>query len=151
MIDFAKYDLNTKHLKLVRLDFNFKSKDAIDVMYDSLTREEKVNIEYITKKFPNLSNKNEEQNYWDIFLVDFELLFYLENLLVKYGVNYSVKEITNQYYKKSKILNKNLIEEIDNYLDKFLDIDIVLDRINSVGIDKINKFELSYLEKQSKK
>ena len=125
MIDFAKYDLNTKHLKLVRLDFNFKSKDAIDVMYDSLTREEKVNIEYITKKFPNLSNENEEQNYWDIFLVDFELLFYLENLLVKYGVNYSVKEITNQYYKKSKILNKNLIEEIDNYLDKFLDIDIV--------------------------
>ena len=149
MIDFKTYELKIENLKLIRLDFNFKPEESISIFND-LTREEKINIEFINQRFPNTSSDYDDNKYWDIVLVDFEVLFYLENLLVKYGIVYNYKEICNLYYKQSKILNKSFIKEIDDYIDRFLNIDIVLDRINSIGIDKINKFELIYLERQSK-
>ena len=70
--------------------------------------------------------------------------------MVKHNVDYVISFICEQYYKKSKKLTEYLITQIDEYLEKILDIDKVLDRINEVGLDKINKFELKYLEKQSK-
>lgn len=135
---------------LVKFDFNFKTKNAIEVVFNELSDQEKIDIFYITSKFPTISSEKDDELYWDIILVDTEILFYLENILVKHNVEYVISFICEQYYKKSKKLTEYLITQIDEYLEKILDIDKVLDRINEVGLDKINKFELSYLKRQSK-
>ena len=150
MIDYSKYELNHKELMLVKFDFNFKTKNAIEVVFNELSDQEKIDIFYITSKFPTISSEKDDELYWDIILVDTEIVFYLENILVKHNVDYVISFICEQYYKKSKKLTEYLITQIDEYLEKILDIDKVLDRINEVGLDKINKFELKYLEKQSK-
>jgi len=151
MIDFENYTLNPNELKLIRFDFNFKTSDAYDVIYESINKDEKNNISNITYKFPNTSSMVDDELYWDIILVDTEVLFYLENILVKYGVVYTITEICDLYYKKSKKIKNEFILKIDEYIENLFDVDNILDRINEIGIDKINKFELSYLEKQSKK
>jgi hypothetical protein len=151
MIDFSTYKLRGDDLKLIRFDFNFRSSDAYDVIYDILNNDEKRNVGFITTKYPNSTSDLNDEQYWDILLLDNEVLFYLENMLVKYGIVYTITDITDQYIKKSKKLEKDFIEEIDNYVEKLYDVDQILDRINEVGLDKINKFELNYLQKQSKK
>lgn len=151
MIDFSTYKLRGDDLKLIRFDFNFRSSDAYDVIYDILNNDEKRNVGFITTKYPNSTSDLNDEQYWDILLLDNEVLFYLENMLVKYGIVYIITDITDQYIKKSKKLKKDFIEEIDNYVEKIYDVDQILDRINEVGLDKINKFELNYLQKQSKK
>ena len=151
MIDFSTYKLRGDDLKLIRFDFNFRSSDAYDVIYDILNNDEKRNVGFITTKYPNSTSDLNDEQYWDILLLDNEVLFYLENMLVKYGIVYIITDITDQYIKKSKKLEKDFIEEIDNYVEKLYDVDRILDRINEVGLDKINKFELNYLQKQSKK
>lgn len=151
MIDFSTYKLRGDDLKLIRFDFNFRSSDAYDVIYDILNNDEKRNVGFITTKYPNSTSDLNDEQYWDILLLDNEVLFYLENMLVKYGIVYIITDITDQYIKKSKKLEKDFIEEIDNYVEKLYDVDQILDRINEVGLDKINKFELNYLQKQSKK
>lgn len=151
MIDFSTYKLRGDDLKLIRFDFNFRSSDAYDVIYDILNNDEKRNVGFITTKYPNSTSDLNDEQYWDILLLDNEVLFYLENMLVKYGIVYTITDITDQYIKKSKKLEKDFIEKIDNYVEKLYDIDQILDRINEVGLDKINKFELNYLQKQSKK
>jgi len=120
MIDFSTYKLRGDDLKLIRFDFNFRSSDAYDVIYDILNNDEKRNVGFITTKYPNSTSDLNDEQYWDILLLDNEVLFYLENMLVKYGIVYTITDITDQY-------------------------------INEVGLDKINKFELNYLQKQSKK
>ena len=151
MIDFSTYELRSEDLKLIRFDFNFKSSEAYDLVYDTLNKDEKKNVGIITTKYPNRTSDSNDELYWDIMLVDSELSYYLEDILVKYGIVYTYTDITDQYIKKSKKLKKDFIEEIDNYVEKIYDVDQILDRINEVGLDKINKFELNYLQKQSKK
>lgn len=151
MIDFSTYELKSEDLKLIKFDFNFKASDAYDMVYETLNKDEKKNVGIITTKYPNRTSDSNDELYWDILLLDNEVLFYLENMLVKYGIIYTYTDITDQYIKKSKKLKKDFIEEINNYVEKLYDVDQILDRINEVGLDKINKFELNYLQKQSKK
>ena len=58
---------------------------------------------------------------------------------------------TEDYYKKSSYLDLDFIKDIDGFMDTLLTIDDVLDRINDVGLDKINLLELSFLERNSSK
>lgn len=150
MIDFKKYNLRIEDLKLIKLDFNFKTSEAGNMIYEVTNRTEQENIELITKTYPTISSLNNDEDYWDIVLVDSELLFYLENILVKYGIIYTLSDITNQYYPKPKKLNKDFVNDINKYVDKFLELDQILDKISSEGLSNLNKFELSFLERQSK-
>jgi hypothetical protein len=93
----------------------------------------------------------DDEKYWDIVFMDSKVKLYLEHLLEKYGVKYNVKNITNLYLEKSKDLDKTFINEIDDFIDNILDIDKVLDKISQVGIGNIQKYELHFLERQSKK
>ena len=76
---------------------------------------------------------------------------FLEHMLTKYNVKFKSKDITDLYYEKSETLDNKFIEEIDSFLDNKLDIDVILDKISLMGIDRIKKYELDFLNRQSKK
>jgi hypothetical protein len=59
--------------------------------------------------------------------------------------------MTNLYYEKSKEFDSVFVKEINDFIDEILDLDTILDKINSKGIENLKKYELMFLERQSKK
>ncbi len=149
-MDIETYNIEVETLKLLKINLLMNSTTAGTEIIDRFNSEEIKFIEYLNRFLPNRGEDNSDKPYWDIILVDYNIMFQLENLLVKYNVNYSIDDLTDLYYKKSKKIDSSLYYEIDLFIDNILNIDFVLDRINKVGIKNITKFELSYLERQSK-
>lgn len=145
------YNLNTSDLWLLKFDMNIKTAEIVNFMLEKLTDDEIKLVKYLTNELPFRSSMEDEDSYWDIVLLDSQVRMYLEHLLTKYNINYNVKDITNLYSEKSNDLDKTFIEEIDFFLDKILDTDTILDRINQVGIGNIKKYELDFLKRQSNK
>lgn len=70
-------------------------------------------------------------------------------ILDKYEIRYKITDHTDNYlYSPEKV--PVLREELDKWMESFVTVDFILDRINLVGIEKISKFEKKFLEKQSK-
>jgi hypothetical protein len=130
---------------------NVKTTEIVDFMLNKLTDNEVKLIKFLTNELPFRSSMEDDEKYWDIVFMDSKVKLYLEHLLEKYGVKYNVKNITNLYLEKSKDVDKTFINEIDDFIDNILDIDKVLDKISQVGIGNIQKYELHFLERQSKK
>ena len=55
-------------------------------------------------------------------------------------------DISENYYGRDLLLDNDFITSIDNFLISNLTMDMVLDRINEVGISNINVFERTFLE-----
>ena len=71
------------------------------------------------------------------------------SILDKYEIRYKMTDHTDNYlYNPEKV--PVLREELDKWMESFITVDFILDRINLVGIEKISKFEKKFLEKQSK-
>lgn len=141
--------LDSEDLVLLKIQYDMSTDYAIQSFYNIMTKREQKKIDLITNGVPNISNQKEKEMYWDIILVDSELKSYLENILIKYKIGYKITDLTEDYYNKK--LDIDFIEELDRYVNKLLTVDKVLDRISKVGMDNINLFELSYLERMSKK
>jgi hypothetical protein len=139
--------LNTSQLKLIRFDFNMSQRELIEELFGSMTREEQVWTQKMTLTIPSLSSEDFEDDVWDIILVDDYLLECVQYILGKYKIKYDMVDISENYYIRDILIEELLSNRIDSYLDEYLTIDIVLDRINEVGINGINKFEKSFLER----
>lgn len=139
--------LNTTQLKLIRFDFNMSQRELIEELFGSMTREEQVWTQKMTLTIPSLSSEDFEDDVWDIILVDDYLLECVQYILGKYKIKYDMVDISENYYIRDILIEELLSNRIDSYLDEYLTIDIVLDRINEVGINGINKFEKSFLER----
>ena len=72
------------------------------------------------------------------------------SIMEKYGMRCKTIDHTETYYlypEKLPVLRK----ELDEWMSKFLDIDLILDRIGEVGIDKITKLEKKFLKENFNK
>jgi hypothetical protein len=103
----------------------------------------------VNKCVPNICFYSEE-NYREVDLVDDFLYDKLIGLLAKYNIEYEIKDITEIYFQKPNLFEQQFIDSVWLYMDKITSIDLVLDRINKVGISKLNKFEFHFLERFSK-
>ena len=139
--------LNTSQLKLIRFDFNMSQRELIEELFGSMTREEQVWTQKMTLTIPSLSSEDFEDDVWDIIMVDDYLLECVQYVLDKYKIKYEMVDISENYYHRDILIEELLSTRIDSYVDEYLTIDIVLDRINEVGINGINKFEKSFLER----
>lgn len=151
MVVDNKYIIDTTDLSLVKFDMNVKTAEIVNFMMEKLTDDEIKLIKFLTYEVPFRSSMENEESYWDIIFLDSKVKVCLEHLLTKYGIKYELSDITNLYYEKSKNLDKSFIKEIDDFLDDNLDTDTVLERISKYGIGNIQKYELNFLERQSKK
>lgn len=70
------------------------------------------------------------------------VLEYVISLCYKYEVKFNVIDITNDFLMGSiKIDDK----DFQNYLKENLNIDLILDKINQLGIDSLNEFDKKIL------
>jgi hypothetical protein len=146
-----EFILNTKELKLVRIDYDIMTEEINDRLISKMSPQEQINTYNLSLILPTRSCEEDDENYWDQILLDEFILSYLLQVLDKRKVKYFLTDITKEYYRKSDHIEDDFIDEIDEFVDGILTIDGVLDRINSVGLDKINLIELSFLERNSRK
>lgn len=146
-----EFILNTKELKLVRIDYDIMTEEINDRLISKMSPQEQINTYNLSLILPTRSCEEDDENYWDQILLDEFILSYLLQVLDKRKVKYFLTDITKEYYRKSDHIEDDFIDEIDEFVDGILTIDGVLDRINSVGLDKINLIELAFLERNSRK
>jgi hypothetical protein len=144
-----KMDVN--NLSLIKFDMDIKTSEIIEIMLFKLSDNEIETINFLTNKVPFRSSMEEDETYWDMIFFDDKAKNYLCEILDKYGVEYNCNDITDLYYQKSKEIDKTLIKEIDDFLDDNLNIDFILDKISSQGMCSLKKYELEYLNRESKK
>lgn len=147
MMELLVKPLNMTELKLVRYDFDITQEELNEKLFDSMTREEQVWAQKLTLTIPNMSSELDEDDVWDILLVDNYLLDCIDYILKKYKINYNLVDVTENYFTGDILIDEIMREEVNHYMSQFLTIDMVLDRINEVGIKNINKFEKMFLEK----
>lgn len=143
--------LKNEELKLIRIDYGIMTEEINDKLISKMSPQEQINTYNLALILPTRSCEEDGENYWDQILMDEFILSYLIQILNKRKIKYFLTDITKEYYKKSEHVEEDFINEIDEFVDNLLTIDDVLDRINSVGLNKINLIELSFLERNSKK
>lgn len=145
------YKFDSNNLSLVRFDMDVKTADIVEIILDNLTKEEMDMVMYLTYNTPFISSTEDDESYWDIIFLDCEVKNCIETILKKYNVEYICQDITNLYDEKSEQLDIDFVKEIDDFLDKHLDVDTILDKITDKGIESLKKYELNFLERQSAK
>jgi hypothetical protein len=151
MKNTEEYKINAENIAIVKFTTSVSTRDIIDVLLNKLTDKELKLIKLLTLELPMRSSMEDEDSYWDILLVDDIIRLYLEDILKKYNIEYTVEDMTNLYYEKSKEFDSVFVKEINDFIDEILDLDTILDKINSRGIENLKKYELMFLERQSKK
>jgi len=151
MKNTEEYKINAENISIVKFTTNVSTRDIIDVLLNKLTEQELKLIKLLTLELPMRSSMDDDDSYWDIVLVDDIIRLYLEDILKKYKIEYTVEDMTNLYYEKSKEFDSVFVKEINDFIDEILDLDTILDKINSRGIENLKKYELMFLERQSKK
>ena len=144
-----KIKLDSEDLVLLKIQYDMSTDYAIESFYNTMTKKEQKKIDLIINEIPNVSNQNKKEMYWDVILVDSELKSFLEDILTKYKIKYKLTDLTQDFYNKKIDLDSDFVEELEQYINKLLTVDKVLDRISKVGISNINLFELSYLDRIS--
>ena len=145
------YEFKSDDFMLVRFDMDIKNAEMIEAVLEKLSNDEFDKVKYLTDILPFLSSTEKDETFWDIIFLDSKIKKFFESILKKYNVMFDSQDITNLYYEKSEKLGIDFIKEIDDFLDNHLDIDSILDKINSDGINSLKKYELNFLEKQSTK
>ena len=138
--------LDTSKLRLIRFDFNMGQTELSETLFELMTREEQLWAHKMMLNVPNDSSSYVDEDVWDIFLGDDNLIDMVVFLMEKYNIDYNMVDISENYYGRDLLLDNDFITSIDDFLISNLTMDMVLDRINEVGISNINVFERTFLE-----
>lgn len=141
-------ELKPDTLRLIRAVYPYSAKE-LEKKLDDVSRSDAYFMYSVNKIVPNICFYSEE-NYREVDLVDDFLYNKLLGLLVKYNIEYEIKDITEIYFQKPNLFDQEFIDSVWLYMGKITSIDLVLDRINKVGISNLNKFEFHFLERFSK-
>ena len=132
----------------------------IKIGYDQSLKEFESNFLKLTKKEFEFLKKITEQNInisihkrnnivdW-IWITD-EDFDKIVCILEKYEIRHKITDHTDTYRHHPEKLTV-LRTELDKWMERFLDIDLILDHIGEVGIDNITKIERKYLQENFNK
>ena len=138
--------LDTSKLRLIRFDFNMGQTELSETLFELMTREEQLWAHKMMLNVNNDSSSYVVEDVWDMFLGDDNLIDMVVFLMEKYNIDYNMVDISENYYGRDLLLDNDFITSIDDFLISNLTMDMVLDRINEVGISNINVFERTFLE-----
>jgi hypothetical protein len=138
--------MDTKTLKLVKIQYELGIEALDKLLYQKMTEDEKKWTSDLSNRVPNESIIDDYDVVHDILLVDEETKLRVEKMLNRLKLTFQVFDITNVYKEYPELIGKKLSEDIDSFVKSNIFLDDVLDRINEVGLDNINEFEKRYLE-----
>ena len=139
--------MNISDFRLVKFKYDHTIKEY-DNMCDLFTPEE---LEWVYNINENCISHTikKRNNIADWIWINEKDLEKAIAILDKYEIRYKITNHTDNYlYNPEKV--PVLREELDKWMESFVTVDFILDRINLVGIEKISKFEKKFLEKKSK-
>ena len=139
--------MNISDFRLIKFKYDLTVKEY-DNMCDLFTPEE---LEWVYNINDNCINHTikKRNNIADWIWINEKDLEKAIAILDKYEIRYKITDHTDNYlYNPEKV--PVLREELDKWMESFVTVDFILDRINLVGIEKISKFEKKFLEKKSK-
>lgn len=137
--------METKSLKLVKIQYELGIESLDKLLYQKMTEEEKKWTADLSNRVPNESIIDDYDVVHDIILVDDETKEKVEKMLQRLKLVFQVFDISDVYFNYPELIGKKLTEDIDNFIKSNIFLDDVLDRINEVGLDNINAFERRYL------
>jgi len=137
--------MDTKTLKLVKIQYELGIEALDKLLYQKMTEEEKKWTADLSNRVPNESIIDEYDVVHDILLVDDQNKEKVEKMLKRLTLVFQVFDISDVYFNYPELIGKKLTEDIDNFVKSNIFLDDVLDRINEVGLDNINAFERRYL------
>ncbi len=132
----------------------------IKIKYDQTLKEFEANLSKLTgaemdflKKL-TIENINtsvhRRNNIVDWIWLTQKELHRVEKILSRHEIRHRITDHTKTYYHQPEKLT-TLRKEIDEWMQKFLDMDLILDRIGEVGLENITKIEKKYLQQNFNK
>jgi hypothetical protein len=137
--------MDTKSLKLIKIQYALGIEALDKLLYQKMTEEEKKWTRELSEKVPNESIIDDYDVVHDILLVDEENKKKVEKMLNRLELIFDIYDISDVYFKYPELIGKKLFEDIDSFVKSNIFLDDVLDHINEVGLDNINEFEKRYL------
>lgn len=116
-----------------------------EYLKSNLTREEEKKIfRYFEDGNISYDLVEEDGTITSYFMCIKEVLDYVTSLFYKYEVKFHINDITNDF-----LLGKINIDDVsfNNYLKENLNIDLVLDKINELGINSLTDLDKEILLK----
>jgi hypothetical protein len=137
--------MDTKSLKLVKIQYALGIEALDKLLYQKMTEEEKKWTRELSEKVPNESIIDDYDVVHDILLVDEQTKKKVEKMLTRLELIFDIYDISDVFFKYPELIGKKLSEDIDSFVKSNIFLDDVLDHINEVGLDNINEFEKRYL------
>lgn len=135
-------------LMLVKIDYPYTEEELEDKL-SSLTKLEGAFITAMSQSLP-FHCWYHSKGYSEIDLIDQEVFQDLKYLLHKYNVEYQVTDLSEDLISNSTKINHSFKFEVIEFIDRIMHVDEILDRLHVVGRNRLNPFELLYLDRYSK-
>jgi hypothetical protein len=143
MIDLTNY-------KILKYQYNISSEEIEEAVWDKMNEEEIKWAVQITLEGINDTSSMDAKKSWDLFFLNDDLRYKIENTLDKYEVEYKIEYLTHTLLDNPEDhLTDYFIEKLDEFLYDNLDVNGILDRILEVGVENITPFEKYFLNKDT--
>lgn len=140
MIDLRNY-------RIIKYSYTLSNDGLTEELWEKMDSQE---VRWATKLVMDsvcASSTGDDNPAWDIFFTEIKLEDRINQMLLKYNIEYVMEDITDFLIKDINKFEIDFIKKLDEYLDGILTTDDILDNIIEVGIDKMSIFEKYYLDK----
>ena len=139
--------VNLKEFKIIRYNYILSNEELTIQLWDNMNFEETRWAVKLTLEGVNDSSSGNQYPAWDMFFLESKLEEKISNVLFKYNIEYVIEDLTEELLKDDTVLTEELLDKIEYFLEKNLNVDEVLDNIIDVGMENISIFEKYYLKK----
>lgn len=144
-----KFDIN--NFKILKYVYKLNYDEFGEHLKNNLVIVDSVRLVKILSSLPSCSSPNKEFHNWDMALIDSANSDTIEIILYKTDVEFTLVDMTEYYRDGTSILSEEFVKDIDKFLKTQMSLDGILDKVYSQGVEKLNKFEKTFLDNFNEK
>ena len=138
MIQLSEY-------KIVKFTYDLSNEELVGHLWDKMNFNETRWATQLTLEGIYDTSDDEEKRAWDMFLLEDKLQKKIEEILIKYEINYEIEDKTNLIIDNPNYFREHFIKNINDFIEEYTITDTVLDSILEHGMEKITPLEKYYL------
>ena len=139
--------LKNDELMLIKAEYPY-SLEELGTKLCGISSQERRFIRNINKYVP-IHNEITNGCYWEYCLVDQKIFESLTKLVNKHEIDCKLTDVSKQFIDNSIHIDNDFKEKVIEYIHCVMELDTILDRLNLIGINQLNDFEMFYLERAS--
>ena len=133
--------------KIIKYQYNISNEELTLLLWDKMNFNETKWAVKLTIEGVSDSSEDGEKKSWDIVFLEPKLEKRIDEVLGKYGIEYTKIDMTELLLKDMRSFSINFLGKLDDYLIETLTVDRVLDGILDDGIENMSIFERYYLSR----